>query len=346
MPAISRVKKVLICLAIWVIPLTTGCIAVALGVMMPAGANWCWISAARTDLRYALSHGWRFVIIAAIICIYGYVYWYMSRHFKSLAATEARSSNYYSYNNNNNSMVTGHSRTDSRPSMQKHPYAMHVVAEEQESRSRTPDVLVLQQPGRCLDNRRDVVGRSWLRLSSQRSSSSEHHKDFPQPPDSAVAKENISIQPGAVGDFADGSGEDPYYIVGTQNMHLARSGTMGTSDTLSTCTHTLARVETQKSPRATRVKREVQKMLLLNAYPILYVLLWIPALVNRLLQAANHETSSRLLDALQTSSAFIGLANGITYGFNQQLRRLISRDISYWWARRGWSQNKSRGIRT
>lgn len=309
MPAISRAKKILICLSIWIIPLTTGCIAVAMGVMMPAGANWCWISASRTDLRYALNHGWRFVIIAAIICIYGYVYWYMSRHFKSLAATE-RSSNY-------NSMAAGRrSRIDS---MQKHPYALAVAP-------RAPDVDDVQPAS---PDRRNVAGRSWLRLST-----CSEHSDFPQLPDSAVTKEDVSLKRSA-SEGVDGCADEP----SVDNVHLARSGSV--SSTASTMSNTMGRVETQKSPHTRRVKREVKKMLLLNAYPILYVLLWIPALVNRLLQAANHDLSSRVLDALQTSSAFVGLASGITYGFNQQLRRLIARDLYYWWARRGWSRNKS-----
>jgi hypothetical protein len=57
--------------------------------------NWCWISGKRTDLRYALGHGWRFCIVLVTIGIYVYIWAYMRRHFKTLnLAISARSYNH------------------------------------------------------------------------------------------------------------------------------------------------------------------------------------------------------------------------------------------------------------
>lgn len=288
MPTISRTKKILICISIWIIPLATGSIAVAMGVMMPSGANWCWISASRTDLRYALTHAWRFAVILAIICIYGYVYYHVSRRFKSLAISQPT---------NHNSMAM-HSRN---ASTQKTLYA--IATQPQAS----PDPADFKEL-------RNLHGRSWLRLSNS--------PEMPLPPNSTLPKEAVSLNR-TVTATTDGFEE-----TNRRNTNLTRPGTG-------------RKTEAQEPPQQKRVEREVKRMLLMNAYPILYVLLWIPGLVNRLLQAANHPLSSRVLDALQAAPVFIGFANAVTYGFNQHLRRRIASDFYYWRARRGWVRMKS-----
>lgn len=83
------------------------------------------------------------------------------------------------------------------------------------------------------------------------------------------------------------------------------------------------------------MEREIKRMLLLNAYPIMYVILWIPGLVNRFLEASGRTSNAspaerRALAALQASSQFVGLANAVTYGFNTALRKKLRR----WWQRK------------
>ncbi|KAE8382445.1 hypothetical protein BDV26DRAFT_288482 [Aspergillus bertholletiae] len=72
---------------------------------------------------------------------------------------------------------------------------------------------------------------------------------------------------------------------------------------------------------------EVRRVMLLNGYPAFYVLLWIPGLLNRLLESLGHKT--RWLQILQASTQFIGLANAFTYsyneGFRRQMRSLVAR---------------------
>ncbi|GAB1192591.1 hypothetical protein APSETT444_001784 [Aspergillus pseudonomiae] len=72
---------------------------------------------------------------------------------------------------------------------------------------------------------------------------------------------------------------------------------------------------------------EVRRVMLLNGYPAFYVLLWIPGLLNRLLESLGHKV--RWLQILQASTQFIGLANAFTYsyneGFRRQIRSLITR---------------------
>lgn len=77
--------------------------------------------------------------------------------------------------------------------------------------------------------------------------------------------------------------------------------------------------------------KEVNRMLLLNAYPILYIILWMPGIINRLVEASGHK--SHVLTVLQSSTQFIGLTNAITYGFNEHLRKTVKGDITKWFRR-------------
>jgi hypothetical protein len=69
--------------------------------------------------------------------------------------------------------------------------------------------------------------------------------------------------------------------------------------------------------------RKIQKLLLLNAYPIAYVVLWIPGILNRIVEATGHK--SRTLAIMQASTQYIGLANAITYGYNEQIKRQLAK---------------------
>lgn len=69
-------------------------------------------------------------------------------------------------------------------------------------------------------------------------------------------------------------------------------------------------------------------MLLLNAYPIAYVILWIPGILNRILELSGGE--SRVLRILQSSTQYVGLANAVTYGYNEGIKR----QFGVWWEKR------------
>lgn len=73
-------------------------------------------------------------------------------------------------------------------------------------------------------------------------------------------------------------------------------------------------------------------MMLLNAYPVLYILLWMPGILNRLVEAAGH--SSFVLTVLQCSTQYIGLANALTYGYNEHLKTSVREDFRKWYRRR------------
>jgi hypothetical protein len=63
----------------------------------------------------------------------------------------------------------------------------------------------------------------------------------------------------------------------------------------------------------------LKKMLLMNGYPLAYIILWIPGIANRLAESVGQ--SPRWLSALQASTQYIGLLNALTYGMSEQMRR-------------------------
>jgi hypothetical protein len=63
----------------------------------------------------------------------------------------------------------------------------------------------------------------------------------------------------------------------------------------------------------------VRNMLLLNGYPIAYIILWIPGIANRLAEGLGG--APRWLTALQATTQYIGLVNAVTYGMSEQMRR-------------------------
>ncbi|KAF2790179.1 hypothetical protein K505DRAFT_218067, partial [Melanomma pulvis-pyrius CBS 109.77] len=68
--------------------------------------------------------------------------------------------------------------------------------------------------------------------------------------------------------------------------------------------------------------KKIQLALLLNAYPIAYILLWLPGFINRFVELSTGK-SSFVLQVLQSSTQFVGVANAITYGFNERVRRRV-----------------------
>ncbi|KAF4340777.1 hypothetical protein FBEOM_5299 [Fusarium beomiforme] len=65
----------------------------------------------------------------------------------------------------------------------------------------------------------------------------------------------------------------------------------------------------------------LRRMLLLNGYPIAYIILWLPGMANRLAESVG--TSPKWLTGLQASTQFIGLVNALTYGLTEQMQRAV-----------------------
>lgn len=61
--------------------------------------------------------------------------------------------------------------------------------------------------------------------------------------------------------------------------------------------------------RATR--QDVARIMLLKAYPLGYIILWIPGIINRLIEASG--SKSRVFAIMQASTQYIGFVNSVTY---------------------------------
>lgn len=71
-------------------------------------------------------------------------------------------------------------------------------------------------------------------------------------------------------------------------------------------------------PKASRVDREIWKMLFLNMYPVTYLILWIPGITNRIAEAMGHDV--RALVIMQSSTQYIGLVNACIYLYKEHWR--------------------------
>ncbi|KAJ8507828.1 hypothetical protein ONZ45_g9847 [Pleurotus djamor] len=77
--------------------------------------------------------------------------------------------------------------------------------------------------------------------------------------------------------------------------------------------------------------KAIKRILLLNAYPLFYILLWIPGLANRMVEASGNK--SKVTQIMQASTQFVGLANALTYGWNERIARELKLKFS---RRRAW----------
>ncbi|KAH9224328.1 hypothetical protein DL95DRAFT_379269 [Leptodontidium sp. 2 PMI_412] len=222
-----RLSYILIfCGGSWAIPLITSGIALIMNAYGPAATNWCWIDKDPTYLRYVLTHGWRFLIIGAVISMCIYIQVFLRRHSK----------------------------------------LMNVVDD----------------------------GQSWKEASltqefsheSQGSSNGKLQKASPKVKLTRYERVRaVFIRPKV----------DP------RNELMLRSQ---------------SQQDQQKS---------IQKAMLLHAYPIFYILLWLPGIAMRISQATGHY--SYVLQVMQASTQFIGFANAITFGWNEKIGEQLRKKI-------------------
>ncbi|KAK8434591.1 G protein-coupled glucose receptor regulating Gpa2-domain-containing protein [Phyllosticta citricarpa] len=145
---------------------------------------------------------------------------------------------------------------------------------------------------------------------------------------------NILKNPAAIErDDSPLRGELPMHQYQHQH-HRRRSSNAGSGARGAPRTHHGSRRPSAATTITTTTKglpREVKRMMMLNAYPVLYVLLWIPGAVNRFVEASGSKV--KWLAIAQSSTQYVGLANALTYGFNEHLWRRIRHDVRGWFRR-------------
>ncbi|GME40462.1 Epoxide hydrolase-like protein [Neofusicoccum parvum] len=357
-PSASWFRKLVICASVWFVPLITSSTAAGFGALQPTGGNWCWISRDRTDLRYALGHGWRFLIILATVCIYAYIYIYIQHHFSSSKAL--RLSVFGAYVSTAppsrdlgklemdlakpNPTLTSQKALESKDLQMiaeidqevskrlsehietaRHSMALTRLHSRPEPDSITPTTPttattttpsnltnLLAEPNAAL--RRN----SELTIDIPSHSLELHFLDYPFPPSSAIlSRQRLREKP-------------------SQTLTIDTTITPSSPpppELFESPTSIRTHMQQQSSHRHAQVEREVRRMLLLNAYPVAYVVLWLPGIANRIVEAAMG-SSPRWLLILQSTTQYIGLANALTYGFNEHMRSRVRRDLTEGF---GWS---------
>ncbi|KAB2572072.1 hypothetical protein DBV05_g9303 [Lasiodiplodia theobromae] len=381
MPNASLGRKVMICMSVWIVPLITSTIATGLQTMVPVSGNWCWISAKRTDLRYALGHGWRFAIIFTTIGVYIYVWCYMRGHFQMMESTQVKGSidTGRSFHSRSISGTTLRSGSFAKEKKQGNGhgsvYDEELQLEYMRMRKENHHAQAFKFPAYSTDNKstfavhehsadnvdcedRDEEVAPHV-MKDKESTSGHNGLHFPVPssklpePTSLLPKQPSAIYPG----HNQPSGPTSLYSSTTTitNNHPRKFSTdtlppaptastttihpllsqpphppppVPTGTTVTTKHLSLPSISSYARRQSHQVEREIKRMLLLNAYPIMYVILWLPGIVNRLLEATGHE--SKTLAVLQSSSQYVGFANALTYGFNEHLRERIKGDLGRW----------------
>lgn len=328
MPSASRWRKIGICVSVWVVPLITATIATSMGKMGPVSGNWCWIISSQTGLRYALTHGWRIAIIFFTAGIYIFVWWYMNRHFRSMVsttitdlsgATERSRRKRKGFNRMNNEREDGDvERQDTELSTVSKSRISRVLDDQWEM-SAPEAAYVRTNEDDINDEELTPGGRKRAprsRASSICSVSDSESEDYNDIHNRIIEEETRGQQ-----------GQQPPTMK-TTPKRKAPPAALKTGKFDATAT---TESEFPQRRQTRQMEREIKRMLLLNAYPIMYVILWIPGLVNRFMEATGNTSQSRVLAALQSSSQFVGLANALTYGFNTALRK----KVKVWWRRKG-----------
>jgi hypothetical protein len=167
-------------------------------------------------------------------------------------------------------------------------------------------------------------GSRWARPIAGKSVHQEQQQpgqDIPMRPTNVKFNQNRDLEDV---DMADNASTQ-HLAAGTEGVNDEERGRMPqASEAKSKAGRNSIRLSTTTSrmPAPPNLKR----MLLMNGYPIAYIILWIPGMANRLVEVING-SSPVWLRALQASTQFVGFANAVTYGLNEQTRG----SLGAWW---------------
>lgn len=256
----------------------------------PVSGNWCWIEQRYLRQRYTLNHGWRFAIFLISLVTYIYVFTYMSRRLRPQGISNISSSIPDDLD---------YEKIENRP--RDNAVLAGCGATPRISLDEVADSHVAGQ-GKT-GHRRAVssfsFGRTLQVETTPQVSRDDAHTALPQA-DEVVSPEETHI----LVDLERGLPPAP--IEPLVSVLPAR------------------RAATRPDNKA-KVDREIWRMLLLNMYPVTYLILWLPGITNRIAEAMGH--SVRALVILQSSTQFIGLANAAVYIYKEHRR-----DLREWWA--------------
>ncbi|KAF3040204.1 hypothetical protein E8E11_002671 [Didymella keratinophila] len=293
----STTTKALICLSIWIVPLCTSIYAWTKSYYGPVSGNWCWVEKRYLRQRYTLNHGWRFAIFAISLCTYIYVFVYMSRRLRPQGLSNLSSS-----------------------------IPDDLDYEKLDNKPRDDAVLAGRGLALCISLDKPADG----------SSTSQDKKGHGRAASSFGFTRQLQVDPAPTaahnGDYKTTPHMEEVEVASQEedsNPVDLEKGTSSNNLSMPLEKHPIttlrARRAATRSDNKSKVDREIWRILLLNMYPVTYLILWIPGIANRVAEGMGYEI--RALVILQSSTQFIGLANAIVYVYKEH-----KRDIIEWWS--------------
>ncbi|KAK3670410.1 hypothetical protein LTR78_009650 [Recurvomyces mirabilis] len=280
-----------VCAVPWIMPIITSNIGLGLGIYGPVTGNWCWITREHFGDRYALTHAWRLAIFVTTAGIYTWVYIHLKRIYGRFAMNERSTA------------LTSSAR---RATM----HDVRVVDEVELTSSHRHDISQDdEQPLRHYTARIDVKDDHYV--SHETTPQTASYKHFAV----ITAAQEVSELPER--SHTQGSSSSQHE---SQTDEQTAYSTCQTAPILSP--NKSAATTSSTKPAYVRPTSDLRRMLLLNGYPILYILLWIPGIMNRVWEAFG--TSPLWLQGLQATTQFMGFADVLTYAYNEQLHKRIS----------------------
>jgi hypothetical protein len=266
----------------------SGTTGLLLNAYQPVSGNWCWLEPSPIYTRYVLGHGWRLLIILITIALYIHLFIYIHRHFASLRQISTFDTGY---------SETAVQRTDQ----------LSITATQDEHIG-----IFIHNDFEIYEERTELP---WDIESPVREKSCYN---FPR-----VDNKELTDQPPIIRPVS------PYNVINqiiypdpSENSETSASSHRRNSQVSLLSRDPLALVlrppplnnitttiTPPNPPPATFTEREVhiQKLLLLNAYPIGYIILWLPGILNRFVELGGH--TNKALQIAQASTQFVGLAN-------------------------------------
>ncbi|EGX48813.1 hypothetical protein AOL_s00079g452 [Orbilia oligospora ATCC 24927] len=326
---LPRTTTALICAATWILPMTTSFITLGMNRYGPVSGNWCWIKAEPSYFRYVMTHGWRFAFIFCEIVMYTYLHFYIRKRFGAFldasrcsshtgrstvrdVGTEFRNDSMairldsVAARNDSLAPAEGPQRSDSQMpfSIADEGDIRPVGARGQDLESGEAYVRTEVWISETYDDKTLPAHAVTTTISSANNSLDRPATDLR--PETANTIE--SRRPKFSNPFAHRRADE--------DDHLADVDVHDENE---------RKIRQQNASRSRRVRR----ILLLNAYPAMYILLWIPGIINRLIEASGGKSS--VMQIMQASTQFVGLANAITYGWNERVWRQLKDHIADRW---------------
>ncbi|KAF4954073.1 hypothetical protein FSARC_12240 [Fusarium sarcochroum] len=311
-PTTSTIRKAFICVAIWIMPFITSLIPTIAGEMEPVGGNWCWISSSRPDLRYGMTHGWRFFVIFTTILIYISIWFYLRRHLSSKTKTTRQPASEIFSTYNSNTMFSQGSKDMGFRVMKEDEIELDKF-EPRRSKMNAPDSPTTFEQGNNWNSPHGDKIDEIKDMNTERKGESEASNSRMR--GGSIRHRSTPSRRGAELAFSGVANIESFEASSTPRQH--QTNVLQTNAS-----------EFPQRRDTHEVEVEIKRMMLLNGYPFMYVLLWVPGLVNRLLEALGTPVSETTIAALNTSTQFIGFANAATYGFNHHLRDRLN--ALYW----------------